>query len=189
MMEEMKKMEKGLLALMKKGGLSLYGRHGTATEGVDQPYGTFYSCQYQRNLSEQGRREAVYFGQMLRYWQIPILSPIAASPFCRTIETARLAFPNYDVQIVPFLYDIYKLGGNLPSSEQTSILTALSSMLEIIPPQRMNRVIIGHSFPRDVGLGILPDMGTVVIRPKGPGQGYDIVEKLTLEDLAKIDSI
>lgn len=189
MMKGMKKMEKDLLTLLRKGGLHLYARHGTATVGVDQAYGTFHSCRYQRNLSEHGRREAVYYGQMLRYWQIPILSPITASPFCRTKETALLAFPTNGVQIDPFLFEIFMLGGNLTSAEQTSILTTLTSKLEIKPSQGMNNVMIGHSFPRDVGLGILSNMGTVVIKPKGPGRGYDIVKKLILEDLATLDSI
>jgi len=189
MMKEMKKMENGLLALLRKGGLTLYARHGTATVGVDQAYGTLQCCQNQRNLSDQGRREAIYYGQMLRYWQIPILSTIRTSPFCRTIETARLAFPNSNIQIDPFLFEIFMLGGNLPPVVQSSILTISTSMLEIIPPEGINNIIIGHSFPRDVGLGIISNMGTVVIKPKGQGQGYEIVRKLTLENLAALDSI
>ncbi len=185
-------MENGLLALLRKGGLTLYARHGTATVGVDQAYGTLQCCQNQRNLSDQGRREAIYYGQMLRYWQIPILSTIRTSPFCRTIETARLAFPNSNIQIdPPFLFEIFMLGGNLPPVVQSSILTISTSMLEIIPPEGINNIIIGHSFPRDVGgLGIISNMGgTVVIKPKGQGQGYEIVRKLTLENLAALDSI
>jgi len=189
MMKEMKKMEKGLLALLRRGGLTLYARHGTATIGVDQAYSTFQSCQNQRNLSDQGRREAIYYGQMLRYWQIPILSTITTSPFCRTIETARLAFPNSNIQIDPFLFEIFMLGGSLPTVVQSSILTISTTMLEIIPPEGINNIIIGHSFPRDVGLGIISNMGTVVIKPKGQGQGYEIVKKLTLENLAALDSI
>ncbi len=72
-MKGMKELEKDLLKLLKEGGLILYTRHGIATVGVDQVNGLFQSCQYQRNLSEQGRHEAVYYGQMLRYWQIPSL--------------------------------------------------------------------------------------------------------------------
>ena len=86
-------MENGLLALVRKGGLTLYARHGTATVGVDQAYGTLQCCQNQRNLSDQGRREAIYYGQMLRYWQIPILSTIRTSPF-----VGRLKLPDWHFQ-------------------------------------------------------------------------------------------
>lgn len=188
-MKGMKELEKDLLKLLKEGGLILYARHGTATVGVDQANGLFQSCQYQRNLSEQGRHEAIYYGQMLRYWQIPILAPITASPFCRTIETALLAFPNVQVQIDPFLFEIFMLGGNLSNVQQNTILMAFQSMLEMKPPEGINRVMIGHSFPENVGLGDISNMGTVVVKPKGLGQGYEILGKLTLEDLAKLDSI
>ncbi|MFU8645768.1 histidine phosphatase family protein [Lysinibacillus sp. RSDA_15] len=188
-MKGMKELEKDLLQLLKEGGLILYARHGTATVGVDQANALFQSCQYQRNLSEQGRHEAVYYGQMLRYWQIPILAPITASPFCRTIETAQLAFPNVQVQIDPFLFEIFMLGGNLSTVQQNTILMAFQSMMEVQPPKGINRVMIGHSFPKDMGLGDISSMGTVIVKPKGLGHGYEILGKLTLEDLAKLDTI
>jgi len=87
----------------------------------------------QRNLSEAGRREAVLFGQLLRYWQIPVVSPIIASPFCRTIETAQLAFPNTYIQMDPFWFDIYSLDGKIPINEQTKILSNLQAVLEKSP--------------------------------------------------------
>jgi len=104
-------LDKSILDLLKKGGFVLYARHGQATVGVDQPSLNFRDCVTQRNLSESGRREAVYFGQLLRHLQIPISSPIVVSPFCRTIETAQLAFPYSYIQIDPIGYEIYKLGG------------------------------------------------------------------------------
>jgi broad specificity phosphatase PhoE len=70
-----------------------------------------------RNLSEMGRRQAVYYGQILRNLQIPICYPIQTSPFCRAIQTAQLAFGNIGIQIDPFWFEIYKLSGNLPSAE------------------------------------------------------------------------
>ncbi|WP_353957842.1 histidine phosphatase family protein [Lysinibacillus sp. G4S2] len=184
----MKYLDQSILDLLKKGGFVLYARHGEATVGRDQPYLNFQDCYTQRNLSEVGRREAIYFGQMLRYLQIPISSQIVASPFCRTIETAQLAFPYANVQIDPFGYEIFKLGGNIPIVEKTNILSNLQSMLERKPPQGMNQVIIAHSFPEGVGLGKISNMGMVIVKPKGPGKGYEIVKKLTLKDLAPLDS-
>ena len=86
---------------MRKGGLTLYARHGTATIGVDQAYGTFQSCQNQRNLSDQGRREAIYYGQMLRYWQIPILSTITTSPFVGPLKQHVWHFPTAISKLTP----------------------------------------------------------------------------------------
>lgn len=182
-------MEKTVQDLLREGGYILYTRHGEATVGEDQPYLNFQYCNTQRSLSEVGRREAVYYGQLLRYWQIPISTPIIVSPFCRTIETAQLAFPYAYIQIDPFWVEIYRLGGHIPNDEQTIILANLKSVLEMKPPTGTNTVIIAHSFPEGIGLGGISNLGTVVVKPGGQGKGYEVVGKLTLEDLANLGSI
>lgn len=58
--------------------------------------------------------------------------------------------------------------------------------MEIIPPQGSNKVIISHSFPDEIGLGQIPNMGTVIVRPKGLGNGYEIIDRLSLEELADL---
>ncbi|MBI6875642.1 histidine phosphatase family protein [Clostridium aciditolerans] len=179
-------MNRSLLDLLRKGGYILYARHGEATVGIDQPNLNFWNCFTQRNLSELGRRQAVYYGQILRNLRIPISYPIIASPFCRTIETAQLAFGSANVQIDPFLFEIYRLDENLSSAEQKRILDSLDSRLEIKPPQGSNKIIIAHSFPKGISLGQIPNMGTVIVKPLGEGHGYEIIDKLSLSDLAKL---
>ena len=177
-----------LLNSLRKGGYILYARHGEANVGNDLPNLNFQNCLTQRNLSEYGRRQAIYYGQMLRYLQIPIQSPVSASPFCRTIETAQLAFGNGDVQVDPFWYEIYRLSGNVPSSESQMILNHFQSILEIPPLEGENKVIVAHGFPEGVGLGDIPYMGTVIVKPKGEGNGYEVVGRLSLEDWSKLAS-
>lgn len=179
-------MNRSSLDLLRKGGYILYARHGEATVGVDQPNLNFSDCFTQRNLSKWGRRQAVYYGQILRNLRIPISYPILASPFCRTIETAQLAFGRANVQIDPFLFEIYRLDENLSDAEQKRILDSLNSRLEIKPPQGSNKIIIAHSFPKGIGLGEIPNMGTVIVKPLGQGRGYEIIDKLSLSDLAKM---
>ena len=177
-----------LLNSLRKGGYILYARHGEANVGNDLPNLNFQDCQTQRNLSEYGHRQAIYYGQMLRYLQIPIQFPVSASPFCRTIETAQLAFGSGYVQVDPFLYEIYRLGENLPSSESQMILNHFQSMLEIPPLEGENKVIVAHSFPKGVGLGEIPYMGTVIVKPNGEGNGYEVVQLVALEDWSKFGS-
>ncbi len=179
-------MNRRVLDLLRRGGYILYARHGEATVGVDQPDLNFQYCFTQRNLSQEGRRQAIYYGAILRNLRIPISYPILASPFCRTIETAQLAFGWENVQVDPFWFEIYKLSGNLSGAEQKRILAALQSRLEIEPPQGSNRVIIAHSFPKEIGLGQIPNMGTVIIKPKGRGNGYEIAAKLSLAGLVDL---
>lgn len=179
-------MNSSLLDLLRNGGYILYAKHGEATVGEDKPNLNFQNCFTQRNLSNLGRRQAIYYGETLRKLRIPISYPIFTSPFCRAIETAQLAFGRGNYQIDPFWYEIYKLNNNLFASEKNRILGSLQSKLEIEPAHGQNQVIISHSFPEGIGLGQIPDMGTVIVKPKGPGNGYSIISKLSLEDLTNL---
>lgn len=180
-------MNRSLLDLLRSGGYILYVRHGEATVGEDQPNLNFLYCFTQRNLSETGRRQAIYYGQIIRNLQIPINYPVLTSPLCRTIETAQLAFGTVNVQIDPFWFQAYRLSGNLFAAEQRRILDSLQKRLEMIPPQGSNMVIVAHSFPKGIGLGQIPDMGTVIVKPLGQGNGYEVVAKLSLADLFNLE--
>ena len=181
-------MNGGLLNTLRKGGFIFYARHGEATEGEDLPYLNFQDCLTQRNLSEKGRCQASYYGEVLRFLQIPIQSFVSASPFCRTIVTAQLAFGWCNVQINSYWFEIYRLSGNLPSSEIQSIITNFKSALETKPIEGKNKIIVAHSFPKGLGLGEIPYMGTVIIKPKGLGNGFEVVDRLTLEDWCSLYS-
>jgi hypothetical protein len=182
-------MKRALLDSLRNGGYILYVRHAEATIGKDQPNLNFQNCYTQRNLSEMGRREAVYYGHIIDNLQIPINYPVFVSPFCRTIETGQLAFGWENIQVDPFWLEIYNLRANQTDTENYEILDKLQSKLEIIPTQGSNKVIIAHNFPSGIGLGQIPNMGTVVIRPLGNGNGYEIVAKLSLTDLIYLEDI
>lgn len=177
-------MNGSLLDLLRAGGYIMYVRHGNATIGEDRPDLDFRYCYTQRNLSQLGRRQAIYYGERVRTLLIPVSYPVIASPFCRAVEAAQLAFGRANVQIDPFWVEIYNLDRNITPSEQQRILEALRSKLEILPVQGTNQVIIAHSFPKGVALGQLTDMETAVIRPLGRGNGYKVIGTLSLDDLA-----
>jgi len=173
-----------LLDPLRRGGYILYVRHGEANVGDVTSNLSFDDCGTQRNLSEEGRRQALQFGESLRNLRIPVQFPVQASPFCRTRESAALAFGENHVQVDPFWYRIYKLSSQTPPAEQASTLAALKTKLETIPAPGTNQVIFAHSFPKDMGLGEIPYLGTVVVKPKGQGNGYDIVGRILLDDWA-----
>jgi broad specificity phosphatase PhoE len=176
------KLNSSILDSLREGGYILYARHGEATIGNDQPNLDFQNCATQRNLSEFGRRQAVYYGEILRYWQIPLYYPIIASPFCRALDTAQLAFGSANIQPDPFLTEVYKLSGNLTALEHARIQNAFNTMLETRPPQGSNQVIIAHGFSFGIGLNQIQNMGTVIVKPLGLGNGYEIIHRLSLED-------
>ncbi|MDQ0193839.1 histidine phosphatase family protein [Paenibacillus wynnii] len=175
-----------LLNSLRQGGYILYVRHGEATVGEDIPRIDFNDCSTQRNLSEAGRRQAEKFGEALHSLQIPVQTPVLASPFCRAKETAELAFGESKVQTDSFWVRIYNLSGSLPPAEQQGILNDLTSVLEVLPSPRTNKVIIAHSFPQGVGLGGISNLGTVIVKPKGQGNGYEIVGRFTLDELLSL---
>lgn len=181
-------LNESLLYSLRKGGYILYVRHGEATVGSDLPNLDFQDCSTQRNLSEYGRQQAIYYGEILRYLQIPIQPFVSTSPFCRTIETAQLAFGSAFVQVNPFWYEIYKLSENSSSSKSQMILNHFHSIMEKSPFEGENKVIVAHSFPEGLGLGEIPYMGTVVVKPKGVGNGYEVVQEISLEDWGKLGS-
>ncbi|MFC0560197.1 histidine phosphatase family protein [Halalkalibacter alkalisediminis] len=175
-----------LLDLLQGGGYILYARHAQANVGVDQPNLSYDHCLCQRNLSQYGRNQAVAYGQTIRRLRIPVMYPVMSSPFCRVSETAALAFGADYVQVDPFWVNIYNLSRNVSAAEQANILYNLHSVLETQPAPGSNKVIIAHSFPPWIGLGSIPDMGTVVVRPRGQGNGYEVVAYLSLEDLTRV---
>ncbi|WP_179295425.1 histidine phosphatase family protein [Bacillus sp. FJAT-45350] len=175
-----------LLSSLQEGGFILYARHAEATIGADQPNLNYQDCYTQRNLSNNGRMQAVTYGNAIRSLNIPIMPPVITSPFCRNIETAYLAFGEANTLIDPLWVDTYNLSGALSQSEFNRILNNLTTIFETQPAPGSNNIIIAHSFPEGVGLGPLPNMGTVVIRPFGQGNGFEIVDQLTLSELLNL---
>ena len=77
---------------LRRGGYVIYFRHTSTDFGQNDEGMTSYDdCTKQRNLTEQGRAEARAIGAAIAKLQIPI-GDVLASPFCRTLETARLIF-------------------------------------------------------------------------------------------------
>ena len=167
----------GLLHSLRQGGYILYIRHGD-TVGEDLPNLDLSDCSTQRNLSEAARREAVKLGMTLRGLQIPIDTPVLASPFCRAKDTAALAFGESNVRTDPVGLDIYRLNGHLSANEQHAALNAVTAALETKPSAGSNTVIVAHSFPARVALGEIPPLGTVVLKPGGRGNGYEILYRI-----------
>ena len=81
-----------LLAALRGGGFVLYFRHADTDWKQNDTRGmNLEDCAAQRNLSDRGRENARAIGAAIRALAIPIGS-VLASPLCRTVETAMLAF-------------------------------------------------------------------------------------------------
>ncbi|WP_339233679.1 histidine phosphatase family protein [Paenibacillus sp. FSL R5-0517] len=172
-----------LISDLQKGGYILYVRHGDATVGVDQPDFSLTDCSTQRNLSALGKEQAEKYGHAIRKLNIPVHFPVEASPLCRTLQTAQIAFGAQNVKENTFWLNIYKLSQNLDTENINSTIQAFTNEVEQTSPTNSNRLIVAHSFPSGLGLGELSSMETFIIKPLGDHKGYQVVGKLKLEDV------
>ncbi|MGK7869942.1 histidine phosphatase family protein [Falsiroseomonas sp. E2-1-a20] len=78
---------------LREGGIVLF-RHALAPGGGDPPGMRLGDCATQRNLSAEGRAQAVRIGQAFRERGIAV-GAVLASGWCRARETADLAFPGH----------------------------------------------------------------------------------------------
>lgn len=171
---------------LKKGGYIIYLRHGEATVGQDLPELNFNICSTQRNLSDTGREQARTVEGLFPVKQIPIQYPIISSPYCRARETAGIVFGNKNVVVNPVLASIEKLKiEDYPADKKQQILMELTKIFETPPAPGTNSVIVAHTFPPNVALGDIPNLGAVILKPKGMGQGYEITDRFNIEDFKK----
>jgi len=84
--------DEALWTLLRAGGQVIMLRHaGTIGTVGDPPGFQVEDCSTQRNLTEAGREQARKIGEAFRAREIPI-ARILSSPWCRCLDTARLAF-------------------------------------------------------------------------------------------------
>jgi hypothetical protein len=83
--------EEAAWAALREGGIVLF-RHAQAPGGGDPPGLRLGDCATQRNLDEAGRAQARRIGAAIRARGVAV-GGVLASAWCRTLETAELAFP------------------------------------------------------------------------------------------------
>src|SRR5262245_2110217 len=84
-------------ARLARGGQVVLLRHAIPTPGVgDPPSMRLDDCTTQRNLTDDGRAHARRVGEAFRARRIPV-EGVRSSPWCRCLETARLAFGQAEV--------------------------------------------------------------------------------------------
>jgi len=82
-----------LWTALQEGGKVVLMRHGPVEVGADagNPLVRDPSCRRERKLSNQGKHKAQEIGSRFEKHQVSV-SKVLHSPFCRTAETAHLAF-------------------------------------------------------------------------------------------------
>jgi len=161
-----------LVETLKGGAITIYFRHAaTHHSQVDRKDAPYEDCAQQRNLDDAGRAQARAIGEALRALGIS-LGDVLASPYCRTMDTARLiagrATASRDV-----LGTMH--AGRLDYSE-------LARLLASPPPAAEVRVIVSHGNPLQALAGDpeLAEGEAAVIR--GDGERWKIVARIRAQE-------
>lgn len=162
-----------LWSLLQRGGHVVLVRHAVTDPGVGDPPGfRLGDCATQRNLSDAGRAEAQRLGSELRAHAVPV-ARVLASPWCRTIETARIAFGS-DPQLEPALANLFEYGENRERQ-----FAAFRTLVANAPKQG-NVIMVTHGSTTLAFTGVSPATAEMVIVTPTGGGTFSIAGRLPL---------
>lgn len=170
-----------LLTALRAGGHILYFRHADTNHSQVDRGLHLEDCTTQRNLTDRGRDHSRALGEAIRALGIPI-GAVLASPLCRTMETATLAFGT------ALKSPAVREGGPLTPGSPGRF-PALRELLSTKVAPGANTVIVGHAYPYFtlVGGQYLSEGEADVVRPRGTD--FEVLERLALKqwrDLATV---
>ena len=150
-------------ALLKAGGHVVLVRHAITTPGVGDPAGMrLDDCSSQRNLTDEGRRHARQLGEAFRARGI-VVERVLSSPWCRCLETARLAFGAAEP---------WSPLGNLYGRPENRAQQVSEMQRLVGTPRRLgNLVLVSHGSTISALTGVSLDTAEmVVVTPDGNGR-------------------
>jgi phosphohistidine phosphatase SixA len=130
-----------LVDLLRRGGNVIFFRHAaTDRSQTDSDAQNLENCQTQRNLSEQGRSDARAIGQAFQALGIPV-GQVLASPYCRTLETAQLAFGRVEPS-----RDLLPTLSAEDDARREELVAGLRRLLGTPPATGVNTILVSHQF-------------------------------------------
>lgn len=165
--------EQALRAGLAAGGVLMF-RHALAPGTFDPPGFKLDDCTTQRNLSEEGRRQARRIGAWLAARGLQPRQ-VRSSPWCRCLETARLAFGD---RVEAWA----ALGSPRAGSDEVNAqaLAQLRARLAAVTGRRPGfEVWVTHMFVFSALLGEGAGSGDAVLLGQGRGQVPEVIVRLT----------
>lgn len=157
--------DEAVWARLKSGGNVVLVRHAVTTPGAGDPPGMrLDDCSTQRNLTDEGRAHARRIGEEWRRRAIP-LERTVSSPWCRCLETARLAFGKPEVSDA-----LSNLFGRYENREKQ-----VRALRQFAPKGKGNLVLVTHGSTIQALTGVSPGTGEMVVLAKG-----EVVGRLTV---------
>jgi phosphohistidine phosphatase SixA len=169
--------DKELVAALQKGGYVLFIRHpSTNPDQADTDPLNLDNTKAQRQLSEEGRKQAKALGEAFRTLKVPV-DKVIASKFQRAAEAAKLL----DVGPVETSTDVTEGGLVVSPNENKRRAQALAKLLAAAPPDGKNTVIVSHrpNLQDAAGkeFGDLGEAEVVIFQPLGE-KGFKLVRRV-----------
>lgn len=150
-----------LLAELKRGGYTIFFRHTSTDFSRDDVKSRGDDdCDNQRPLTDKGRDEARRIGDDMRKLGIP-MGDVLASPRCRTVEVAKLAFGNF--KLAP------EARGGVFTEKPVTRYDGLRALFDKGPGAGRNTIIVSHGNPfyATAGGPYLAEGEAAIIKPLG----------------------
>jgi len=161
-----------LWATLKEGGKVVLMRHAAVERnGASGTRHVPGDCSQEMKLSQAGRAQAQKIGEMFRTRGIPV-GDVLASPYCRTMDTAKIAFDKAKAS------EALRLIEALPTAQADQI-TAQAMKLIGEYKGMGNLMLVTHE-PNVIALAFetVEPAGMFVLAPKGADQ-FDVLGKLS----------
>jgi phosphohistidine phosphatase SixA len=156
---------------LRAGGHIALMRHTSAPGGVGDPPGfKLGDCATQRNLSDEGRTEAVAMGRRLKAEDVAF-ETILSSPWCRCVDTARLMDLG-PVETEPTFGNVVVLG-----NQREELIAGAEALIQAWN-RPGNLLVVTHGANIRALTGISPNSGEIVVTRRGAGGAIEPVGRI-----------
>ena len=160
--------------MLRQGGHVALIRHAYAPGGGDPANFRIGDCATQRNLNNEGRRQARRIGQLFR--RNGVRAPvILTSQWCRCRDTARLiarAYPDAEVRDLPVLNSFFQDRSKGPG--QTRGLRRFVRRLS----GAGTAILVTHQVNITALTGVYPASGEIVVIRAGPAATFRTIARI-----------
>ena len=150
---------KNLINQLKDGEKLIFIRHAYAPGNGDPAGFNLNDCSTQRNLSEEGRKQAQRIGEFFNKNKIEI-DKVFSSEWCRCKETAKIAFKNYSTN--SFLNSFYSSKFSKNKDKQVK---AFNNYIKDLGNKK-NLILVTHYVFISEVLNYGPSSGEIVVSDK-----------------------
>ena len=148
-----------LMNQLEDGGKLIFIRHAYAPGSGDPNNFNLNDCSTQRNLNEDGRKQAQYIGEFFIKNKIKI-EKVISSEWCRCKETSKIAFKNFSTN--NFLNSFYSAQYLKNKDKQINDLNNYISNFK----SNKNLVLVTHYVLISEVLNYAPSSGEIVVSDK-----------------------